>query len=343
MQNHCNQTCHPLRETLGAIVLTVPRPPDSPNPRDVQRREVPMVAPRRYAAEGERTDELADGTTQSAASALASEQPPLTLHLEVDAGLPIRTIDSPSHEVELTRDGNTRASVALTAEGEARTRDFVLRYQMGGGRPQATMLSHREAEGEAGFFSLLVQPPAAPADAEIVPRDVTFVVDTSSSMNGRPIEHARAAIRRVVEGLRDTDRFNVIGFADQVRTMNEGYVGRDATAVARASAFLDELRATGATEMVPAIERALSAPTEDGRLSIVVLVTDGYIGNEAAVLRAIATHLGDHRLYALGVGSAVNHFLVERAAEIGRGHAIVAPLTEDPADVEEGRRPVSSW
>ena len=95
---------------------------------------------------------------------------------------------------------------------------------------------------------------------------------------------------------------------------------------------LDELRATGATEMVPAIERALSAPTEDDRLSIVVLVTDGYIGNEAAVLRAIATSLGDHRLYALGVGSAVNHFLVERAAEIGRGHAIVAPLSEDPSD-----------
>ncbi|MCB9595406.1 MAG: PQQ-binding-like beta-propeller repeat protein [Sandaracinaceae bacterium] len=290
----------------------------------------PMVAPRRYDPEGVAPDALADATTTSATSAFVDEQPPVRLHLSVDAGLPIRSIASPSHEVELTRDGDTRAALSFTASGEDRTRDFVLRYAVGGDRPQAALLSHRTEEG--GFFSLLIQPPTAPTDAEIVPRDVTFVVDTSSSMHGRPLEHARASIRSVIEGLRDTDRFNVIGFADQVRALSPAPVARDASSVERAGAFLEELRAVGATEMVPAIERALATPTEDGRLGIVVLVTDGYIGNEAAVLRSIATHLGSHRLYALGVGSAVNHFLVERAAEIGRGRAIVTALSDEPTE-----------
>ena len=290
----------------------------------------PMVAPRRFDPAGAAPDALADPSTVSATSAFVDEQPPVTIHVELDLGLPIAEIASPTHELEIVRDGERRASFTLNAEGEARARDFVLRYAIAGTEPQATVLAHRGEESENGFFTLLVQPPQAPADRTIASRDVTFVVDTSSSMHGRPLAHARAAIRAAIEGLREGDRFNVMGFSDQVRTMAPDAVARDAQSVERASAFLDELRAAGATEMVPAITRALRSETSSERLPIVVLVTDGYIGNEAEVLRAIATDLGEHRLYALGVGSSVNRFLIERAAEIGRGRAVVATLDEDP-------------
>jgi Ca-activated chloride channel family protein len=296
----------------------------------------PMVAPRRFHPAGfdpagAAPDSHAGSSTVSATSAFVDEQPPVSIHVELDAGLPIAEIASPTHELALSRDGDRRASFTLNAEGEARARDFVLRYAIAGTEPQATVLAHRDGESddEDGFFTLLVQPPQAPADDAIARRDVTFVVDTSSSMHGRPLEHARAAIRAAIGGLRDGDRFNVIGFSDQVRRMAPDAVARDAQSVERASAFLDELRAAGSTEMVPAITQALRSSSE--RLSIVVLVTDGYIGNEAEVLRAIATDLGDHRVYALGVGSSVNRFLVERAAEIGRGRAVVATLDEDPS------------
>jgi len=292
----------------------------------------PMVAPRRFDPDAARDDDaLAHETSTDATSAFVDEQPPVTLRVEVDGGLPIASIASPTHDGATIARGDDprRATVSLEASGEARTRDFTLRYGLGGERPRAAVLAHRDDEG--GYFSLLVQPPAAPADAEIVARDVTFVVDTSSSMHGRPLEHARAAIAQVVEGLRADDRFNVLGFSDRVESMAAAPVARDDAAVERAHAFLDGLRATGATEMVPAVERALAAETTAERLSIVVLVTDGYIGNEAEVLRSVATHLGEHRLYTLGVGSSVNRFLVERAAEIGRGRAVVAALSEEPA------------
>lgn len=291
--------------------------------------EFPMVAPRRFDPVRPATDEMADETTVPATSAFADELPPVSLHVDIDAGLAITRVASPTHpRSELRRGGESRVSVHVDAQGEERTRDFALRYAIGGDQPEATVLAHREAED--GFFSLLIQPPTAPDDSSIAPRDVTFVVDTSSSMHGRPLAHARATIRRVVEGLRPADRFNLIGFSDRVRSMSNAPVAKDEGSAQRAGAFLDGLRASGATEMVPAIEHALAAATEAGHLPIVVLVTDGYIGNEADVLRSIATHLGDQRIYTLGVGSSVNRFLVERAAEIGRGRAITAALTEDP-------------
>jgi Ca-activated chloride channel family protein len=284
----------------------------------------PMVAPRRY-------DPARDPNAPSqsnAASPLANEQPPLTMHVALEAGLPIASIESPSHPVPISQMGHGRAELHLTAEGEARARDFVLRYALGGEEPQATVLAHRE--GDDGFFTLLVQPPRTPSDATISPRDVTFVVDTSSSMHGRSLEHARAVIRGTIGSLRPSDRVNVLGFSDRVQAMSEAPVARDEATAERAIAFVDGLRASGATEMVPAVTQALSAPTSGERLSIVVLVTDGYIGNEADVLRAIGTHLGEHRVYALGVGASPNRFLIERAAEVGRGRAIVAGLAEDP-------------
>ena len=103
----------------------------------------------------------------------------------------------------------------------------------------------------------------------------------------------------------------------------------------RAIDMIDGIRAVGSSTMVPAIERALAHRAESGRLPIVVLVSDGYIGDESVVLRAVAENLGDNRLYVLGVGSAINRFMLGRAAEVGRGRAMFASLGDDPGELAE--------
>lgn len=263
----------------------------------------------------------------------------IALTVNVDAGMPIVELASPSHQIDADRQGE-RARVRLTENGP--DRDFVLRYAIGGELPRATMLTHRaeprpdDVSGDPnGYFTLVVQPPTATGealDAMVTPREITFVVDTSSSMRGRAMEHAKAVMRRAFEGLRETDTFNVLLFSDGVRALAETPLAANAENLTRARAFVNEVRAVGATQMVPAIERALSqsAPS-GGRLGIVTLLTDGYIGNERDVLRSIATHLGDRRIYTLGVGGSVNRLLLERASEVGRGRAIVSTLSEDPS------------
>ena len=290
----------------------------------------PMVAPRRSGDRNDDADELTDPSTREAVSAHADELPPARIDVTLDAGLPVAEIASPSHDVAVRRNGKRRAALQLEARGEDRQRDFVLRYRLAGDHPRAAVLAHRADPGEPGYFTLLVQPPATPSADSITPRDVTFVVDTSSSMHGRPLQHARALIATAIEGLRDEDRFNIVSFSDEVRWLDSSALRGSEANAERASAFLSSLRARGSTEMVPAIEAALRSDQSAERLPIVVLVTDGFIGNEADVLRAVATEIEDGRLFTFGVGTAVNRFLIERAAEIGRGHAQTVMLSEDP-------------
>ncbi len=267
----------------------------------------------------------------------------VALTLNVDAGMTIADLASPSHEIHVERQG-PRARIQLTEN--APDRDFILRYAIGGELPQATLLTHRAESGpddvsdaRNGYFTLVVQPPTVSGDAldaMVTPREITFVVDTSSSMRGRAMEHAKAVIRRAFEGLRETDTFNVLLFADGVQALSATPVAATRENLTRARALVNEVRAVGATQMVPAIERALDqAPTEPGRLGIVTLLTDGYIGNERDVLRSIASHLGTRRIYALGVGASVNRFLLERASEIGRGRSVVSTLSEDPSEAAD--------
>ena len=304
----------------------------------------PMIAPRRYdpSGPGAGSPDPVSPDAVNAAAVHASEQPPVALAVELEAGLTLASIASPSHASARITHAGAHAQADLRAEREDVTRDFVLRWSLAAEEPDATLLAHREAED--GFFTLLVQPPVSPTDAQIAPRDVTFVLDTSSSMHGRPLAQAQSMLRAAIRGLRPSDRFNVLGFSDRVARLAPSPIANEGDAEARAIAFVDGLRATGATEMIPAIEQALSAPASRDRLSIVVLVTDGYIANEADVLRALATHLsasgGAHRVYAFGVGGAVNRFLVERAAEIGRGRALVVGLSEDP---DAAARRFATW
>jgi len=298
----------------------------------------PMVAPRRFDPahpdpRAPAADPLAPRAGQ--APALAAAPPEIRssreidLEVDLEAGLPLEGLASPTHQVRIDRPGASHAKIALAAGDRVPNRDFVLRWSAAGESPRATVLSHREAEST--YFSLIVQPPAAPPAASVAARQVTFVVDTSSSMNGQPLAVARAFARKVIETLGPDDTFQVLAFADGVRSFAAAPTPIGAGTRAAAEAFLGDLRATGATEMVPAIEAGLAATAGAGdRVPIVVLVTDGFIGNEADVLRSIATKLGSTRLYAVGVGSSVNRFLVERAAEIGRGRATIVTLSEDP-------------
>jgi Ca-activated chloride channel family protein len=181
-----------------------------------------------------------------------------------------------------------------------------------------------------------VQPPAAPANDEITPRDVTFVVDTSSSMKGLPLDQARAVIRRIVRGLGSSDRVNILAFADRVIALGDAPIAAGEETTARVDRFLGELRTVGATRMIPAIERALAQPAPGAsRLDVVVLLTDGFVGNETEVLRAVANGLDGSRLYTIGLGASPNRFLLERAAEVGRGRSFVAAPTENAPAVAE--------
>ncbi len=166
-----------------------------------------------------------------------------------------------------------------------------------------------------------------------LPRDVVFLVDRSCSMRGGSAAQARRAVRLILDHLGPEDRAQVFAFDhDRIAADKRGEVFLPLTKewVEEIDVFLRGMPARGGTELEDALVRAAKLPTEKGRTRLVVLLTDGAVGNEGRLFRRAPTILGkETRLYVLGVGPSVNRYLVERLARAGGGASDVLLPGED--------------
>jgi Ca-activated chloride channel family protein len=253
----------------------------------------------------------------------------LAISVVLDPGLPIHDLRSLHHRVVATPTADG-AAVELGGLDELPNRDFVLSWELSGPTPRASLMAHKV--GDEGWFTLTVQPPAVVRDDQARPRELVFVLDTSGSMSGRPIETAKAAVRRSLEGMGARDRFQVLDFSDTVSALGDGtLLAATPENVERGLAHLDTLDGGGGTQMVEGIKAALDLPGDPERMRIVLFLTDGYIGNEAEIFAEIQRRRRDARLFSLGVGDAVNRYLLDGMARTGRGTVTYMALDEDPA------------
>jgi hypothetical protein len=220
--------------------------------------------------------------------------------------------------------------VKLVGRDRIPNRDFVLRYRLADTSPVATLLAHRPAEGP-GTFALLLEPPRPLRAGRTAPRELVFLVDTSASMSGEPLLRARLAVRRAIADLAPRDRFRILGLSGAGL---DGALTNTAANRRRALAALEALQAAGETDLLAGLRAATSPAIGPGRVRVVCLLSDGLVGNEKAILAEVEKTLGpDTRLFALGIGSSVNRYLLDRLAEIGRGTAQVL-LPADAVDDE---------
>lgn len=242
----------------------------------------------------------------------------IAVTVNLDAGMPVQTIESPSHDIQIQR-RETGIQIQLDESDTIANKDLIVRYQVVGANTQATVLTQQGNEG--GHFAAYLIPAVDYTPDEIVPKDVVFLMDTSGSQRGEPLAKSQELMRRMINGLNPDDTFTIIDFANTATRLSEQPLANTAANRQRAIAYVNGLNAEGGTELLNGIQEVLSFPAaEEGRLRSVVLLTDGYIGNEAAVIAEVQQQLQPgNRLYSFGIGSSVNRFLLDRLAEVGRG------------------------
>lgn len=239
----------------------------------------------------------------------------ITIHL--DAGVPVSQVRSPSHSLEINRIGQ-QFQVKLGGEDTIPNKDFILRYQVSSQETQSTVLTQTDERG--GHFAIYLIPAIKYHSDEIVPKDVVFLVDTSGSQGGPPLQKCQEMMRHLIQGLNPGDTFSILDFSSSVRRLSETPLPNTPQNRASALAYINNLRACGGTEMLSGIRAAINVPTPEGRLRSVVLLSDGYIGNENQIFAEVQANLKrGNRLHSFGAGSSVNRFLLNRIAEIGRG------------------------
>ncbi len=260
-----------------------------------------------------------------------------TIALDINAGLPVSRVSSPSHRISSTWAGN---AVEVTPEsGDVlMDRDLVVRWSPARGMEPSAAVFHEQWQGEDYLLALVV--PGLSRDQRL-PRELVFVIDTSGSMAGESIRQARNALLRGLDTLGPEDQFNVIQFNSQTHALFMEPVPASANNIARARRYVQGLNANGGTEIAPALDAALDDRRSDGgevpeRVRQVVFVTDGSVGNEAALFRKINDQLGRSRLFTVGIGSAPNMHFMREAARYGRGtYTAISDLSDVERPLDE--------
>jgi Ca-activated chloride channel family protein len=264
----------------------------------------------------------------------------IALRLDLDAGVPVEAISCRTHAVDVARDpaDPARARVTLSSLDRVPNRDFVLRYAVAGESVRSTLITQADEAGGAaggGFFSLMLIPPRELAALARVPVEMVFVVDRSGSMNGAPISLARAAAERGLRLLRPGDSFQVIDFASSASQLGPRPLEATPENIRIGLEYVAGLDASGGTEMVNGLRAALDMPRDPRRVRIVCFLTDGFIGNESDILRVLEERLGDARVFAVGIGSSPNRYLMAEMSRVGRGAVAYVGPGDPAADVME--------
>jgi Ca-activated chloride channel family protein len=264
------------------------------------------------------------------------------IDVSVASGIPFEFIRSTSHKVLLSFESTKSANVLLDkSESTGGDRDYILQYRFAGGKIETGLMLY-EGKDE-NYFMLMMEPPKRVPLDSIPPREYIFIMDVSGSMYGYPLETSKKLLRNLVGGLRLTDKFNVIQFAGGGAQFKPESVNATAINVDSAIAFIGHAQAGGGTELNNATRMAMFMPEQKGYCRSIVIVTDGMISAEASVLQSMRTHLDSANVFAFGIGSSCNRYLIEAMAFCGNGEpSIVTKDTEADSAAEAFRRYISS-
>jgi Ca-activated chloride channel homolog len=268
---------------------------------------------------------ICESVADTGPNACSAQLRAVDIVVHLNPGLKIDRVEPATHAIDVGYAGDT-LEISLKEGPVPDDRDFALTWQPSpSAQPVAALMTETAADGH--YALLMVVPPTQPTES--IKRELILVIDTSGSMFGDAMTQAKAAAHDALLRLEAGDRFNVIAFSDVTRALYPEPQPASRQKVDEALNFVEAFSADGGTEMVAALERALSGTAPVGYVRQVVFATDGEVEREDALLDLIDARLGASRLFPIGIGAAPNAgFLRQFSVVIGSfGKLIKSPAS----------------
>ena len=166
---------------------------------------------------------------------------------------------------------------------------------------------------------------------------MVFVIDRSGSMSGKKIEQVRAALKFVLQNLRQGDLFNIIAYDSEVEAFRPELQKYDENTRRAALGFVEGIYAGGSTNIDGALRTALGQLQDSSRPNYVVFLTDGLptagVTNEMKIVEnAKAANKVRARIFAFGVGFDLNSRLLDKLVRENHGQSEFVRPNEDIED-----------
>jgi Ca-activated chloride channel family protein len=259
----------------------------------------------------------------------------VSITVTVDGAMPIQEITPVTHELDISRQSETKSVVSLKNQSVIPDQDFVFEYRLASEQTTLASMVHRASAQKGGYVMLALQPKWSVEQNEIAPREVNLVLDISGSMRGQPISQLRQFATEVLDALNPQDTFQIIAFSQSARAFRASAIPADAANVAAGKDFIRNLNPSGGTNLLSALQLALGKQQEeDAAARYLFLMTDALVGNDHGILGYLREQqFQDARVFPIAFGAAPNDYLIKRAAEIGRGFSMQITNQDNPVAI----------
>lgn len=234
------------------------------------------------------------------------------------------TCRSSTHRIQVERQHETLRKVTIE-KGQTLDRDFLLDIieeepRMADGI--AYSFYDQEQEISRSFLMMRFFP-ILPDDGKSGIKNYTFILDQSESMAKDKAEEAKTALKIALRNLEKGDKFNILTFGGGNHSFSDsGKVPYTRESLKAATQWIDEREQGHGTDVFQALQNALPDPdASDNVPNYIFLFCDGVLENEDEVIDYVWEHIGDSRLFPLGMDTGVNSYFITKLAEAGNGMA----------------------
>ena len=255
----------------------------------------------------------------------------LNISTKIIASEFLRDIKSVGFPVLVSGPSNNQYEIVFP-QTQTADRDYILRWYPEQSEQVRVSLLQENIERENYYLLSLIPPLQGSSGGHALPREVTYIIDVSGSMEGASLQQAKKALALAVSRLRAQDKFNIIKFSDQASALFDQPQDASQDNLSQALHYISDLESEGGTEIESALKLAFSMNSSHGYTGQIIFLTDGGVSNEQQLFTMIENNLGQRRLFTVGIGSAPNNFFMIKAAQFGRG---VFTNISDISEVEE--------
>ena len=240
---------------------------------------------------------------------------PVNFEIEVSKDLPVESVESPSHSIRFFP--SDEGFKIKSFDTVAPDRDFILNLKLK--RLPVDLLWQTKFDSQNIFLSWLGIPRAE--GTEHADTDYFFLIDHSGSMAHEKLRAVKKAVRLCLRKLTQNDRFNLAVFDHNFMFWQNGWQKVLDRNIEKAELWLKKISANGGTELLAPLQKFFSMQFDPERRVVLVLLTDGEIGNEKEIASLFSRAPENLNVLLFGIDTAVNQELFNSIIENVSGMA----------------------
>lgn len=270
------------------------------------------------------------GTTKHSDKAVEK----VTVTVRIKSGDELKNVYSPTHDFEIDRPNENRATCQLTLHNVREPNDVRLLYGTKGNDIGISLVSYKPDGDEQGYFLMLATPRINTRRDAIIPKTVVFVVDRSGSMSGEKLKQAKASLKYMIHSLGPKDTFNIVSYSSEVDLFRPELEVVTDESRKEAMIYAEDIYSGGGTNINGALTVALEQLRDRERPNYVMFMTDGLptvgvTGETEIAANAKKSNQAHARVFNFGVGYDVNSRLLDRLSRDQRGTSVYVKPEED--------------